>query len=94
MPMTQVDFRNLGKSRLDGDNRTLSEDSTSRVHHHHTSPPPKNRKQNIRQSMLPNNDFETGLRYKHNHRPLNECPALEPVTCSTIIRAPKPRIEV
>ena len=33
MPMTPVDFRNLSKSRLDGDNRTLSEDSTSRVHH-------------------------------------------------------------
>ena len=32
MPMTQVDFRNLSKSRLDGDNRTLSEDSTSRIH--------------------------------------------------------------
>ena len=31
MPMTQVDFRNLSKSRPDGDNRTLSEDSTSRI---------------------------------------------------------------
>ena len=27
MPMTQVDFRNLSKSRHDRDNRTLSEDS-------------------------------------------------------------------
>ena len=32
MPMTPVDFRNLSKSRLDGDNRTLSEDSTSSIH--------------------------------------------------------------
>ena len=33
MPMTPVDFRNLSKSKPDEDNRTLSEDSTSRVHH-------------------------------------------------------------
>ena len=32
----------------------------------------------MRQSMLPKNDLETGLRYKHNHRSLNRAPLSSP----------------
>ena len=34
---------------------------------------------NMWQSMLPNNDLETGLRYKHNHRSLNRAPLSSPL---------------
>ena len=40
------------------------------------------------------NDLETEFRYKHNHWSLNSNSALEPVTWSMIMLAPKPSFQI